>query len=62
MNDIYVWLLGFYVVGTVFGYLWGFKKGAMVAAEGAIDSLMEQGIIKWSRDSNGEIQIHKYDE
>lgn len=60
--SIYVWLFGFYVVGSVFGYLWGYKRGAFAASEMAIDSLMDQGIIKWSRDSNGEIQIHKYDE
>ena len=62
MDDITVWFFGMYVVGTIIGYRWGFKRGVISAAENCIDSLINQGIIKTSVDTNGEVQIHKFDE
>lgn len=60
--EVEIWLLLAYALGSAVSYGWGYKKGAMKASEYAIDSLMEQGIIRWSRDSNGEIQIHKWND
>jgi len=59
---IEVWLLIAYAVGSAVSYGWGYKRGAMTASEHAIDALMAQGIIRWSKDSNGEIQIHKWND
>jgi len=57
-----IWLLIAYAVGSIVSYGWGFKKGAQIASERAIDSLIAQGIIRWSKDKDGEIQIYKWDE
>ncbi len=51
-----------YVVGTIIGYRWGYKRGVISAAETCIDALIEQGVIKTSKDANGETQIHKFNE
>jgi hypothetical protein len=56
------WLLGAYIAGTYIGYLWGREQGALAASEGALDALIEGGFLKTSKDENGEIQIHKWDE
>jgi|TARA_B110000503_G_scaffold61012_1_gene96884 hypothetical protein len=61
-NDVMIWFFGMYVLGTIIGYRWGFKRGAISASENCIDSLISQGIIKTSKDANGETQIHKFDE
>jgi|AntAceMinimDraft_12_1070368.scaffolds.fasta_scaffold117502_2 hypothetical protein len=62
MDDITVWFFGMYVVGTIIGYRWGYKRGVISAAETCIDALIEQGVIKTSKDANGETQIHKFNE
>lgn len=62
MDDITVWFFGMYVVGTIIGYRWGYKQGAISASENCIDALIDQGVIKTSKDANGEVQIHKFDE
>lgn len=56
------WLLMAYVLGTVIGYYWGRERGALYAAESALDALIAGGYIRSSEDENGEIQIHKWDE
>jgi hypothetical protein len=56
------WLLVAYMAGTYIGYFWGRERGALYAAEGALDALIAGGFIKSSTDENGEIQIHKWDE
>jgi len=56
------WVALAYVLGSIVTYSWGYKRGVMDASDKAIDALMDQGIIKWSRDSNGDIQIHKWNE
>jgi hypothetical protein len=61
-NDVMIWFFGMYVLGTIIGYRWGFKRGAFSASEKAIDSLIEQGVIKTSVDADGVTQIHKFDE
>ena len=62
METTTIWMFVFYLVGTVIGLAWGYKKGVQAAAELTIDSLIEQGIIKWSEDSDGQINIHKWNE
>jgi hypothetical protein len=62
MDDITVWFFGMYVVGTIIGYRWGYKRGVISASENCIDALIDQGVIKTSKDANGEVQIHKFDE
>ena len=62
MDNTTLWFFGVYVVGTIFGYVWGYKKGVIAAAESCIDALIAQGVIKTSTNAAGEIQIHKYDE
>ena len=57
-----VWLLIAYVVGSIVSYGWGYKRGVMNASELAIDALIDQGVIRTSKDANGEIQIHKWNE
>ena len=57
-----VWLLIAYAVGSIVSYGWGYKSGARTASELAVDALMDQGIIRWSKDANGEIQIHKWND
>jgi hypothetical protein len=57
-----VWLLIAYAIGSIVSYGWGYKKGVADASERAIDALMAQGIIRWGKDENGEIQIYKWDE
>lgn len=57
-----VWLLIAYAVGSLVSYRWGYKKGVIDASELAIDALIAQDIIRWSKNANGEIQIHKWDE
>ena len=56
------WILLAYVVGSIFSYRWGYKKGVLDASERAIDAMIAQGIIRTSTDSNGEIQIHKWND
>ena len=62
MDNITVWFFGMYVVGTIIGFGWGYKRGAISASENCIDALIDQGVIKTSKDANGEVQIHKFDE
>ena len=57
-----IWLLIAYAVGSAVSYSWGYKRGAMAASELAIDALIAQGIIRTSKDDNGDIQIHKWNE
>lgn len=57
-----IWLLVAYAVGSVVSYGWGYKKGVLDASERAIDAMIAQGIIRTSTDSNGEIQIHKWND
>lgn len=53
------WLLLFYTVGTVLGYAWGVKKGAMVTIENTIDALVAQGYLKQRKNTQGEIELLK---
>lgn len=57
-----IWLLIAYTLGSIVSYKWGYKRGATVASELAIDALIAQDIIRWSKDSNGDIQIHKWND
>ena len=62
MDDITVWFFGIYVVGTIIGYRWGHKRGSLAAVDYALDSLIAQGIIKTTKNSEGETEIHKWNE
>tara|TARA_B110000977_G_scaffold174716_1_gene228836 strand:+ start:333 stop:524 length:192 start_codon:yes stop_codon:yes gene_type:complete len=61
-NDVIFWFFGMYAVGTIIGYRWGYKQGVISASVNCIEALIEQGIIKTSKDTNGETQIHKFDD
>ena len=53
------WLLLAQAVGTWLGWNWGYKKGAIQAAEAAIDALTEQGYLKQRKSRSGEIELLK---
>ena len=57
-----IWLFVAYALGSIVSYGWGYKKGVFEASEKAIDALIDQGIIRWSKDENGEIQLHRWNE
>jgi len=52
------WLLLAYFAGTVFGLWVNFQN----AVAGIIDSLVQNGYLKHRKNSDGEIEILKYDE
>jgi hypothetical protein len=53
------WMFLFYAVGTILGYAWGLKKGAMVTIENTIDALVAQGFLKQRKNNQGEIELLK---
>jgi hypothetical protein len=53
------WLLLAYAVGTVLGWAWGIKKGAMITIENTIDALVSQGYLKQRKNDQGEIELLK---
>ena len=53
------WLLLFYAVGTIIGYIWGIKKGAIITIENTIDALVAQGYLKQRKNTAGEIELLK---
>ena len=53
------WMLLAYAVGTILGYAWGVKKGAMVTIENCIDALIAQGYLKQRKNNQGEIELLK---
>ena len=55
----WAWLLFAYTVGTILGYAWGVKKGAMVTIENTIDALTAQGFLKQRKNSQGEVELLK---
>jgi hypothetical protein len=62
IEDNTLWFLAAYIVGTGFGYYMGMYRNATQMAEITIDSLIERGYLKTRRDSNGELEILRYDE
>lgn len=57
-----LWMLIFYLVGTLFGCWLGWYSRNLIEADLVIEGLAEQGIIRVVRDSNGQIQeILKWD-
>lgn len=46
----------------LFGRYTGAKTGARVATDFTIDSLAQQGYVKYTRLDNGDIEIHKINE
>lgn len=55
------WLLFAYVVGTAFGFY--AKDVSMQAVIGAtIDSLVDNGYLKHRKDTNGDIEILKWNQ
>ena len=45
-NEMFLWLMFAYAVGTVFGRYIGFRRNLEDSVEATIDSLIEQGYIK----------------
>jgi hypothetical protein len=56
------WLLLAYVSGSVVAYALNYKSITMNAVEKTIDSLIESGYLKATKNDNGEVILHKYDE
>ena len=52
----------FYTVGTIFGLWVGRKMKADQAVENTIDYLIENRLVKWREDENGEIELLQIDE
>ena len=55
-----LWLLGAYVAGSVATYLLVLKSKTVDAVGHTIDRLIEEGYLRARRDSNGEIEILKW--
>jgi len=53
-----IWLLGTAVVFTVVGY----KMGTKNSIANTIDALVDQGFLRYKRDSKGEIEILKWND
>jgi hypothetical protein len=53
------WLFLAYAIGTILGWFWGIKKGAMVTIENTIDALVAQGYLKQRKNTQGEIELLK---
>lgn len=55
----WIWLLLFYAVGTIIGFLWGLKRGALISIEQVVDSLIAQGYLKQRKNTLGQIELLK---
>lgn len=56
------YMILFYTVGTVFGLWVGRKMKADQAVESTIDYLIENRLVKWREDENGEIELLQIDD
>lgn len=52
----------FYTVGTIFGLWVGRKMKADQAVENTIDYLIENRLVRWREDENGDVELLQIDE
>lgn len=50
-----------YIIGTLLGLHWGFKSGVRNGSEATIDTLMENGFLKWKKGREGIVEFQKVD-
>ena len=62
--ELYVdwYMVLFYTVGTIFGLWVGRKMKTDETVENTIDYLIENRLVKWREDENGEIELLQIDE
>ncbi len=51
-----------YALGTVVGFYFGYQFAGKKIAASTIDALIEKGFLRWTRSSDGEIEILKWNE
>jgi len=52
----------FYTVGTIFGLWVGRKMKSDEVVENTIDYLIENKLVRWKQDENGEIELLQIDD
>ena len=62
--ELYVdwYMLAFYVCGTLFGLWVGRKMKSDEVVENTIDYLIENRLVRWKEDENGEIELLQIDD
>ena len=62
--ELYVdWhMLAFYTIGTIFGLWVGRKMKTDDAIANTIDFLIENNLVRWREDKNGEIELLEIDD
>lgn len=56
------YMLLFYTVGTIFGLWIGRKMKSDEVVENTIDYLIENRLVRWKEDENGEIELLEIDD
>lgn len=56
-----LFILFAYIAGTGFGFYWGIERGRKTGINDTIDSLIDQGYLKW-KGSKSNPDIIKHDE
>lgn len=56
------YMLLFYTVGTIFGLWIGRKMKSDEVVENTIDYLIENRLVRWREDENGEVELLQIDE
>lgn len=62
--ELYVdwYMVLFYTAGTLFGLYVGHKTNTENAIERTIDYLIENRLVRWREDENGEVELLEIDE
>ena len=62
--ELYVdwYMLAFYAIGTIFGLWVGRKMKSDEVVNNTIDYLIENKLVHWKEDENGEIELIPVDE
>jgi len=62
--ELYVdwYMLAFYAAGTLFGLWVGRKMKSDEVVENTIDYLIENRLVRWREDENGEVELLQIDE
>lgn len=55
-------MVAFYATGTIFGLWVGRKMKAEEAVSNTIDYLIENKLVRWREDENGEIELLEIDD
>jgi hypothetical protein len=61
--EIEIWMLITAVVFTVFGFIWGRgdkEENNYAAIEATVDQLIENGYLRFRRDTEGDVELLKW--